>query len=72
MLPVPDILENYLKNEGIKAEIQQIAGSVEIALSVGLADGLWDIVSTGNSSTDLKRLDHESHAVLIATPGLGK
>jgi len=70
----PNILENYLKNEGIKAEIHQIAGSVEIAPSVGLADAIFDIVSTGGTliSNGLKEVVTvmESHAVLIATPGL--
>lgn len=70
----PNILESYLRNKGIKAEIHQIAGSVEIAPSVGLADAIFDIVSTGGTliSNGLKEVVTvmESHAVLIATPGL--
>lgn len=70
----PNILENYLRNEGIKAEIHQIAGSVEIAPSVGLADAIFDIVSTGGTliSNGLREVVTvmDSHAVLIATPGL--
>ena len=70
----PNILGKYLSNSGIEAEIHQIAGSVEIAPSVGLAEAIFDIVSTGGTlmSNGLKEVITvmESHAVLIATPGL--
>jgi len=70
----PKILETYLKSAGVHAEIHQIAGSVEIAPSVGLSDAIFDIVGTGGTliSNGLREVITvmESNAVLIATPGL--
>ena len=45
----PVILQKYFDKEGIKAEIHEIAGSVEIAPGIGLADGIFDIVSSGST-----------------------
>ena len=45
----PVILKRFLKENGIKAEIEEISGSVEIAPSIGLADAVFDIVSTGST-----------------------
>src|SRR5690606_24209494 len=45
----PKILGDYLKKEGIQAEIHEISGSVEIAPSIGLAEGIFDIVSSGST-----------------------
>ncbi len=45
----PNTLRNFLKENSIKAEIHTISGSVEIAPNIGLADGICDIVSTGNT-----------------------
>src|SRR3989339_2121541 len=68
----PSILSNYFLEKGIKAEIHQIAGSVEIAPSVGLADAIFDIVSSGGTliTNGLKEVVSvmDSQAVLIATP----
>lgn len=45
----PNTLNSYLQNNHIKAEIHTISGSVEIAPNIGLADGVCDIVSSGNT-----------------------
>jgi ATP phosphoribosyltransferase len=45
----PVTLQNYLDKNNIKAEIQVISGSVEIAPNIGLGDGICDIVSSGNT-----------------------
>jgi len=72
----PNILSRFFKKSGIKAEIHQIAGSVEIAPSVGLADAIFDIVSSGGTliSNGLKEVTTvmESQAVVIATPNLSE
>lgn len=70
----PHILQNYLQEQNIQAEIHVITGSVEISPSIGLADAIFDIVSSGSTliSNNLKEVEHilESEAVMIATPGL--
>lgn len=45
----PNSVRKYLQKEGVNAEIHTIAGSVEIAPSLNLADAIADIVSTGNT-----------------------
>lgn len=45
----PHILETFLKNNSINSEIHVITGSVEIAPSIGLADAIFDIVSSGST-----------------------
>lgn len=70
----PGILRSYFENKGIACEIREIAGSVEISPSIGLADGIFDIVSSGgtlvrNGLAEVETV-MESDAVLIATPGL--
>ncbi len=45
----PVLLSKYLVNNNIKAKIVEISGSVEIAPSLGVADLICDIVSTGNT-----------------------
>lgn len=45
----PNTLEKYLKQSGVDAEIHFISGSVEIAPTLGLADAICDIVSTGST-----------------------
>jgi len=70
----PVILQKYLDRNGIKAEIHEISGSVEIAPGIGLADAIFDIVSTGSTliSNRLKEVETvtQSEAVVIGTPGL--
>ncbi|MBQ8046665.1 MAG: ATP phosphoribosyltransferase [Prevotella sp.] len=66
----PNILQRYLDAHGIKAEIHQIAGSVEISPGIGLADGIFDIVSSGSTlvSNNLREVEivMRSEALLIA------
>jgi ATP phosphoribosyltransferase len=45
----PVILENFLKENGITADIHEISGSVEIAPGIGLADAICDLVSSGST-----------------------
>ena len=70
----PFILSEFLRKEGVKADIEVITGSVEIAPGIGLAAGIFDIVSTGSTlrSNGLKEVEVvlRSEAVLVATPGL--
>ncbi|AFL84790.1 ATP phosphoribosyltransferase [Belliella baltica DSM 15883] len=66
----PKILGDYLKSKNIKAEIHEISGSVEIAPSIGLAEGICDIVSSGSTlmMNGLKEVEQifKSEAVLIS------
>ncbi len=70
----PKILARYCEQNGIRAEIHEIAGSVEIAPAVGMADAIFDIVSSGGTlvSNGLKEVEKVlfSEAVLIANPAL--
>ena len=65
----PVILQSFLNKNSIKAEIHEINGSVEIAPSIGLADVIFDIVSTGSTllSNGLKEVETvmNSEAVLV-------
>ncbi|MDR0793005.1 MAG: ATP phosphoribosyltransferase, partial [Chitinophagaceae bacterium] len=45
----PVILQKYLKEKNIAAEIHEISGSVEIAPGIGLADAICDLVSSGST-----------------------
>jgi ATP phosphoribosyltransferase len=45
----PRLLADYLKENNITAEIEEISGSVEIAPGIGLADAVCDIVSSGST-----------------------
>lgn len=66
----PVILRKYLDANNISAEIHIITGSVEISPGIGLADGIFDIVSSGSTlvSNNLKEVEvvMKSEAVLIA------
>lgn len=70
----PVILKKFLKENNIEAEIHVITGSVEIAPGIGLADAIFDIVSSGSTlvSNRLKEVEvvMKSEAVLIANPKL--
>ena len=70
----PNILRTFLTENEIDAEIHVISGSVEIAPGIGLADSIFDIVSTGSTlvSNGLKEVEKvmESEAVIVARPGL--
>ncbi len=45
----PNILSEFLQRENVQAKIVELSGSVEIAPSLGIADLIFDIVSTGNT-----------------------
>lgn len=66
----PGILRGYLDANGINAEIHVITGSVEISPGIGLADGIFDIVSSGSTlvSNNLREVEvvMQSEALLIA------
>ena len=66
----PAILSRFFEKNGIEAEIHEIAGSVEIAPSVGMADAIFDIVSSGGTlvTNGLREVETALHseAVLIA------
>ena len=66
----PNILRRFLNKKGINAEIHEITGSVEISPGIGLADGIFDIVSSGSTliSNNLVEVEvvMQSEALLIA------
>ena len=66
----PVILNEFLAQHNIKADVHVISGSVEIAPGIGLADAIFDIVSSGSTlvSNNLKEVEvvMQSDAVLIA------
>ena len=68
----PGILKTFLKEKGIKAETHVITGSVEIAPGIGLADAIFDIVSSGSTlvSNNLREVEvvMQSEALLIGNP----
>lgn len=70
----PNILQNYFQKEGIQVSVEEISGSVEVAPSIGLADAVCDIVSTGSTliSNGLKEVEQvmTSQAVLIGNKEL--
>ncbi|OIN60641.1 ATP phosphoribosyltransferase [Arsenicibacter rosenii] len=65
----PRLLGNYLAGEGVQANIHEISGSVEIAPSIGLAEAVCDIVSSGSTllSNGLKEVEviFRSEAILV-------
>lgn len=69
----PVILDKYLKENHVNAEIRTISGSVEIGPGLGLSDAICDIVSTGGTlkSNGLKPFSEvmKSEAVLIGSKG---
>lgn len=71
----PKILAEYFNRHKISVEIEEIGGSVEIATSVGLADAIFDIVSTGSTllMNGLREVEVVAHseAVIIANKNLG-
>lgn len=72
----PKILSDFLAKNGIEARIEVITGSVEIAPAAGIADAIFDIVSSGstlvsNGLVEVERI-FQSEAVLIANNNLGE
>ena len=72
----PNILRRFFAEKGIEAEIHEIAGSVEIAPAVGMADAIFDIVSSGGTLVSNGLVEVEkvlfSEAVLIANKELSE
>jgi len=72
----PKILSNFFNKKNITVEIEEISGSVEIAPGIGLADAIFDIVSTGSTllMNGLKEVETvtNSTAVLISKRNLSQ
>ena len=72
----PEILKEYLGKHNVKADVHVITGSVEVAPGIGLADAIFDIVSSGSTlvTNHLKEVEvlMKSEAVLIQHPALSK
>ena len=70
----PGILNTYLRQQGVAADVHVITGSVEISPGIGLADAIFDIVSSGSTlvSNNLREVEVVMHseAVLIANKQL--
>jgi ATP phosphoribosyltransferase len=68
------VLAKFLAEKNIRADIHEISGAVEIAPSLGLADAIFDIVSTGSTllANGLREVETvlDSEALLIANPAL--
>lgn len=70
----PNLLKSFLDKNNLSSKIVEISGSVEIAPSLGVADYICDLVSTGNT-LKLNKLSKSfdvfsSQAVLIANKEL--
>jgi ATP phosphoribosyltransferase len=70
----PEILSTFLKKNNIEAEIHEISGSVEIAPGIGLADAIFDIVSSGSTliSNGLREVEivMYSEAIIVGNQNL--
>ncbi|MBQ4519060.1 MAG: ATP phosphoribosyltransferase [Bacteroidaceae bacterium] len=70
----PEILKDFLSENNIRADIHVITGSVEIAPGIGLADAIFDIVSSGSTlvSNNLREVEvvMKSEALLIGNKAL--
>lgn len=70
----PKVLGKFFREKGINVKIEEIGGSVEIAPSIGLANAIFDIVSTGSTllTNGLKQVETvvESEAILVANKNL--
>jgi ATP phosphoribosyltransferase len=68
----PHLLQRFLDERGVHAEIVRLSGAVEIAPRLGRADLICDLVSTGSTlqANHLREVETvlESHAVIIRTP----
>ena len=68
------LLQQFLNDNNVEAEIHEISGSVEIAPGIGLADAICDLVSSGSTlfTNGLKEVEVvlNSEAVLAVNKGL--
>ncbi len=70
----PHLVEDFLKREGVSVELVQLDGAVEVAVRLGVADAVADVVSTGNTLRQagleiFGPVILESSAHLIVAPG---
>lgn len=72
----PYILQHFMEQHNINAEIHVITGSVEISPGIGLADGIFDIVSSGSTlvSNNLSEVEvvMQSEALLIGNKNMSQ
>ncbi len=72
----PNILRQFMNQHGVNADIHVINGSVEISPGIGLADAIFDIVSSGSTlvSNNLKEVEvvMQSEALLIGNKNLSE
>ena len=72
----PNILQHFMEQHNINAEIHVITGSVEISPGIGLADGIFDIVSSGSTlvSNNLSEAEvvMQSEALLIGNKNMSQ
>ena len=72
----PNILQHFMEQHNINAEIHVITGSVEISPGIGLADGIVDIVSSGSTlvSNNLSEVEvvMQSEALLIGNKNMSQ
>jgi ATP phosphoribosyltransferase len=70
----PKILQGFLDDKGIRAEVHVLNGSVEITPAIGMAESIFDIVSSGSTlvSNGLREVETvmQSEAVLVCSPGI--
>ncbi len=70
----PHLVEDYLKRAGIKVDLVQLDGAVEVSVRLGVADAVADVVSTGNTLRQagleiFGEVILDSSAHLISAPG---
>lgn len=72
----PAILSRFMEQKGIRTDIHVITGSVEISPGIGLADGIFDIVSSGGTlvSNNLREVEvvMQSEALLIGNRSMSQ
>lgn len=70
----PKSVKKFFDNKKIPVKIVEINGSVEISPTLGIADAIVDIVSTGSSlaANDLRKLEkiYDTESVLIANKSI--
>lgn len=72
----PNTVREFLREQGLEADLHIITGSVEIAPNIGLADAICDIVSSGSTlfKNNLREVEVMLHseAVLAVSPKIKK
>jgi ATP phosphoribosyltransferase len=71
----PHLVEDFLRNQDINVELVQLDGAVEVAVQLGVADAVADVVSTGNTLRQagleiFGPIILESSAQLIVSPAV--